>query len=129
MPGEEQVTEQADEKDEFAGQDCPRCGSLLPEADEGLCQTCGFEFGRATLYMPAFKAGADPGDALVQGALDAMGSSPGPSTVEVEPEPFPTPVAQSAPPEDNKLVFILVGIVVLLVVVIGLFLAIWFGGG
>ena len=41
---------------EEIGKDCPRCGSLLPDADEGVCQTCGYEYGRATLFMPVVAA-------------------------------------------------------------------------
>ena len=33
-------------------EDCPRCGSLLPDPEEGVCLTCGYEYGRETLYMP-----------------------------------------------------------------------------
>ena len=40
---------------EIQGEDCPRCGSLLPDEEEGLCTTCGYEFGRATLYMPVIR--------------------------------------------------------------------------
>lgn len=32
--------------------DCPRCGALLPEGDEGLCAVCGKAFGRTTATMP-----------------------------------------------------------------------------
>lgn len=41
--------------EEIEDKDCPRCGALLPDAEEGVCRTCGYEYGRATLFMPAVK--------------------------------------------------------------------------
>jgi len=42
--------------------ECLRCGSLIPlEDDEGLCPTCGTEYGRATIAMPALEKPLDFG--------------------------------------------------------------------
>ena len=37
--------------------ECLRCGTLLPEDEEGICPTCGVAYGGATLLaMPAVDA-------------------------------------------------------------------------
>ena len=34
-----------------AEQNCLKCGALLPDADEGICPSCGTPFGKATMAM------------------------------------------------------------------------------
>jgi hypothetical protein len=55
-----------EEKDTKRGdgseRECLRCGSLIPlQDDEGLCPTCGTEYGRATIAMPALAKPLDFG--------------------------------------------------------------------
>ena len=42
--------------DDF-GNDCLKCGALLPDGDEGICPSCGSPFGKATMAMKI-----DPGE-------------------------------------------------------------------
>lgn len=58
MGQEEEKTGRA----EGSERECLRCGSLIPlEDDEGLCPTCGTEYGRATIAMPALEKPIDFG--------------------------------------------------------------------
>lgn len=98
--------------------DCPRCGSLLPDADEGVCQTCGYEYGRATTLMPALVV-PPPEDAqdLPEG-LDAPQKA-APSMAPAGPQ---APAPEAPDEQRSKLMMILGVLVVLLVLMAGLLL-------
>jgi DNA-directed RNA polymerase subunit M/transcription elongation factor TFIIS len=99
--------------------DCPRCGSLLPDEDEGVCQTCGYEYGRATTMMPALVVppGADPSEEdLPEGLI---------MPTEAAPAMTPTGGQSAGSAEDaqrRKLVVILGVMILLLVVLAGMLL-------
>lgn len=99
------------------GKDCPRCGSLLPDAEEGICQTCGYEYGRATLFMPivtAPKASTPAPDS--EDAIDAAQAPPGEAASSAQPGPAPegaSPVGRvREAPNGSKLLW---GVLILLV--------------
>lgn len=96
--------------------DCPRCGALLPDADEGVCQTCGYEYGRATLFMPALHL--IPPEDLPALAEDLAA-----------PAPMTSPPAASATAEDpqrRKLITLLAVIVALLFLSLAGLIALYF---
>lgn len=95
-------------------EDCPRCGSLLPDAEEGLCPTCGYEFGRATLYMPVVRLDDDDPQDLPAGVLDEAPATAPTPTAPLVPAPPPT---MAAPQQDGRKVLIAVLVVIVLFVV------------
>lgn len=95
--------------------DCPRCGSLLPDADEGVCQTCGYEYGRATTMMPALVVPQPEDPQELPEGLDAPRQA----------APSMVPVGSDAPTQEpeaqrRKLMMILGALVLLLVLAAGL---------
>ena len=104
---------------ENQAEDCPRCGSLLPDSDEGLCPTCGYEFGRATLYMPVVRLeDVAQADDLPEGVLDAPAAPPAGAPAPMVPAPPP----MSIPAEDSSrkvLLIVLLVIIVSVVIMIG----------
>ncbi len=97
--------------------ECPRCGSLLPNLDEGLCHTCGYVFGHATVAMPALKKKAPADNAA--GAAPQVAAAP----------PTAAAAAPASSSGNGKMIGLLVAIGVLLVIVIGAILAIVFTSG
>ncbi len=82
----------------------------MPDGDEGLCPTCGTEFGHATVAMPALSKAK---------AKKLVADPSAPSTVLVEPGmSLPPGILNPPPNKSNKLMWILV--VVFLVIAIGI---------
>lgn len=97
------------------GQECLRCGSLLPTEDEGICPTCGSEFGRATIAMPALKKPILPSAPASSAPLPAPSLAAGP--------------VAGAPARNNTTLYIaLAVIVVLILAALGAILALVFSG-
>lgn len=95
-------------------EDCPRCGSLLPDADEGLCPTCGYEFGRATLYMPVVRLDQIDDDAdLPEGVLD--GPPAAAVTAPSRVVGVPPPMAAPKDPDGRKVLVVVLAVIVLFV--------------
>jgi hypothetical protein len=98
--------------------ECPRCGSLLPDSDEGVCSTCNYEYGRATLFMPVIPK-VNPAD-IKDGNVpldDFLSQKPAPLAPAQPLTPAQLPVA--APTDNRKLWLLLGGIVLLLLAVVG----------
>ncbi len=106
---------------ENQAEDCPRCGSLLPDSDEGLCPTCGYEFGRATLYMPVVRLEhIDQGSDIPDAVFDAPGAAPSHDaaspTAPSAAVPIPPPMQIPAEDPSRKVLFIALGLILLFVV-------------
>ncbi len=97
------------------GQECLRCGSLLPTEDEGICPTCGSEFGRATIAMPALKKPILPSAPAASAPLPAPSIAPG-------------PIAATPAKNNTTLYIVLAVIVVLILATLGAILALVFSG-
>ena len=92
-------------------EDCPRCGSLLPDPEEGVCMTCGYEYGRETLYMPVVTM-----DKIrqVQDDMPALAAAPEvPAFVDARPA-----AADGTSNHKTKLIVAFVAISILLMVVL-----------
>jgi hypothetical protein len=96
-------------------EDCPRCGSLLPDGEEGLCPTCGYEYGRATLFMPIVRLETE----------EETGEAPAPSP-EIESTPAPPPATGSI--SKKWVVIAAVAATFLLVLVLGFGLTLFLYG-
>ncbi len=98
-------------------EDCPRCGSLLPDPEEGVCLTCGYEYGRATLYMPVVRLDPKTKAPVREAELPELAQSSAPA---LAPRP---PVADALPSRSGRLGLALGVVVVLFVLVVGLITA------
>lgn len=110
-------------------QDCPRCGSLLPDSEEGVCQTCGYEYGRATLYMPVVKVekiqearSQAPAQPPTPGAPAQPAVTPGADPPQVAPRPDGAIQAEEG--SSKRLYVILGAIIFLLLVIVGIIIAV-----
>lgn len=110
-----------------AGEECLRCGSLLPTEDEGICPTCGTEFGRATIAMPALKkprAGAAQAPA---GASAAAPSGAGGVDAALGPDVVPQEAASMVihqpPPTGGTSPGLKIALIAIVVVLLGAVIA------
>jgi len=97
------------------GEECLRCGSLLPAEDEGICPTCGTDFGRATIAMPALKKPLNPAAAAAPTA-SALDKALGPDVV---PQENPSLLIAQAQPATGPSTGLKVALVVLVVAILG----------
>ena len=100
-----------------------RCGSMLPDGDEGICPTCGTEFGRATIAMPAL----NKAEVLKNAAARRAKASPIDHALGADAPPpaepgvgIPIAASQPATGQSRGLMVALVAIVVLIVVALGI---------
>ena len=93
-------------------QDCPRCGALLPDPEEGVCEGCGYEYGRETLYMPVVKLDDEGKVAIGQAEKEAAPPSAGASSA-------PLPSLPQAPSEEgSKKLWVALGVLIFLFVAV-----------